>query len=344
VATSRRSCAADTNFQHLLIENHIFPDGYNYYNNLPATKPANFDAIQERLAESRSSLSPSRRDPSEFEKYQRANATALTEADIMGNVIPLISGTAHNISSKQNLLFTDLALVTGGSTVQLKPDIYDGAPRAQVDVGVQKDLDRVITPSKHIQAPIAPNYFLEAKSSLKLPEEAKRQITHDLAAGARGMSSLQNYKEETPQYDDNAYTIGATYHGAGLMQLYTGHVQPGSAGQTETYVTQVKAFAMTSDADSYYRGVSAFRNSRELAQEFRDNLIQSANSKAQYIEATEEASADPSTQLSPIATEGAAPAVDSSVTSHPSSRYQTRRKRRRPSPSPGKRRMRSSRS
>jgi hypothetical protein len=38
------------------------------------------------------------------------------------------------------------------------------------------------------------------------------QLTQDLAAGARGMHQMQSYGEDELVYDDNARTVGATYH------------------------------------------------------------------------------------------------------------------------------------
>ncbi|KAL2255536.1 hypothetical protein VTK26DRAFT_3174 [Humicola hyalothermophila] len=45
-------------------------------------------------------------------------------------------------------------------------------------------------------------------------------------------------------------------------------------------MTQIKAFAMTSDRDTFVQGATAFRNARDAAQRHRDSFIQAANAKA----------------------------------------------------------------
>jgi hypothetical protein len=55
-------------------------------------------------------------------------------------------------------------------------------------------------------------------------------------------------------------------------------------------MSQVKAFAMTSDRDTFVQGATAFRNARDLAQRYRDEFIQAANARAgQSNEAAAEA-------------------------------------------------------
>ncbi len=45
-------------------------------------------------------------------------------------------------------------------------------------------------------------------------------------------------------------------------------------------MTQVKAFAMTSDRDAFVQGATAFRNARDSAQRHCDSFIQAANARA----------------------------------------------------------------
>lgn len=269
---SKKSSAADSTFERVLMENNIFPDGFCYHQSLPAVQPGNLEQVRCRLVVSRESLSPSRRDPSDFDDFRRANTIALSDSKVMSYVVPFLCGknAGARVASQENLLFSTLASRTDGATVGPKPDMFDGAPMLQVHPQVRKDLDKYIIPTKHANVPIAPNHFFEAKSSLGVTEEARRQITHDLAAGSRAMHKLQNYEEATARDDGNAYTLGATYHTSGLLKIYTGHVRPGSAGQTETYVNQVRAFAMTNDVDTYYRGVTASEMDASL---LRDSVI-----------------------------------------------------------------------
>lgn len=204
----------------------------------------------------------------------------------MSNVVPFLGGQSagEHIASQENLVFNNLTSLTYGATVDPKPDLFDGTTFTQVHPRVRDDLNSLIIPTKHTHAPIAPNFFLQAKRSLGVPHEAQRQVTHNIAAGSRAMNALQNYKEvSTVPYDGNAYTFGATYHASGLLKIYAGHLHPGLTGP-ETHVTQIKGFDMTSDADTFYNGLTAYRNARDLAHETRNDLIRSANSKAQAAE------------------------------------------------------------
>lgn len=83
----------------------------------------------------------------------------------MSQVVPFFSGRGSGtpIASQENLVLNNLTSLTDGVTVDPKPDIYDGATFTQVHAQVRKDLDSLIIPTNHTQAPIAPNYFFEAK-------------------------------------------------------------------------------------------------------------------------------------------------------------------------------------
>lgn len=95
------------------------------------------------------------------------------------------------------------------------------------------------------------------------------------------MHALQNYGEEEPGFDGNTYSYSSTYH-AGHMKLFVHHVTPPTVPGmgAEYHMTQIKAFAMTSDRDTFVQGATAFRNTRDLAQRHRDRFVQTANIRA----------------------------------------------------------------
>lgn len=285
--SNKRLSAADTAFERVLEIHRILSDESCYAQDLPDVPCNNLDRIQHALAVSRASLSPSRRDPFMHKQFKRANA-AISETKTIHEVMPFLRGTGmigeNKIANEQNLLFNNLASLTGGVTVDPKPDMFDGAWRRQIHDQVQSDLDAYIIPTKHPHAPIAPNYFFEVKSRSGSTEEARRQIVHDVAAGSRAMNALRTYRQATTlPYDGNAYTLGTTYHGSGVVKIYAGHMQPGPSGP-ETYVNEVSSFLLTRDVDSFYEGVGAFRNARDLAYKLRNELIASANAKAQPVQ------------------------------------------------------------
>jgi hypothetical protein len=134
--------------------------------------------------------------------------------------------------------------------------------------------------------PAVPNWFLEIKGPNGIPAVATRQARYDGAIGARAIHSLQNYGEEEPVYDGNAYTYSSTYQ-TGRLKLYAHHVTaPTAPGERPEYhMTQVKASDMTEDREAFVKGATAFRNARDLAQRHRDRFIQEANARVRQPDA-----------------------------------------------------------
>lgn len=196
--------------------------------------------------------------------------------DVVG---PFLCGEDRDIASQDNMGFTNMKSITQEATVDPQPDLFDGARRRQVHAQVRQDLDQLIVPTKEPQAPIAPNFFNEAKPQDGNPASAKRQITHNLSVGARAMEALRNYKREL-SYDGNAYALGSTYHGDGTLHMYAAHMVAKPGGQ-EIFVSRMGSYAVVNDVHEFRKGVRAFGNGRELAQEFRDDIIRIANSRVE---------------------------------------------------------------
>jgi hypothetical protein len=269
---SRRSSAYDKDFEQHYIDHRV------YLNNRKS-KAGGLEGLHQRLPHPRPSLSPSRFSDHAFEDFQQKVEDVIDEGDVMRDVMPIIAGHA-NIPSKQNLQFTRLDSMTDGVTVDPKPDFYDGARLGDIDKSVREELGPFIIPTGHRTAPVAPNFFLEAKAPHGAADVAKRQAMQNGAYGARAMHSLQSYSEGKPVYDGNAYTITSTYHaGTGTLQMYTTHPTREEDGP-EYHMTQVSAFALTSDPDTFRQGVTAFRNARDWVQEQRDAFILAANKRA----------------------------------------------------------------
>jgi hypothetical protein len=49
-------------------------------------------------------------------------------------------------------------------------------------------------------------------------------------------------------------------------------------------MTQIGSYTLTADFDTYRRGLTAFRNARDLAKEKRDRFIEEANVKARALD------------------------------------------------------------
>jgi hypothetical protein len=227
----------------------------------------------------RASLSPSKFSDQDFKDFKRANAHAFKEKQVTNTVIPIIEGKmGDGRCVAGDIPFNNLDHLTDGTIAPGKPDLFYGARPEQLDRRIRLELSSRIIPSTQDDLPMAPNFFLEAKGPDGSAVIARRQACYDGALGARGLYSLQVYGHEAPVYDDNAYTITSIYND-GTLKLYTSHpVQPREpSGQPEYYTNQLKAWAVSSDVETFRQGATAYRNSRDWAKEKRDGFIEAAN-------------------------------------------------------------------
>ncbi|OAA48546.1 hypothetical protein NOR_01796 [Metarhizium rileyi] len=261
---AKRSSAYDRDFEQKLIDHNIYPKGHEYPDDV-IPEPGNLNDITQTLVAPRGSLSPSRFDQAAFKAFTLANDRVISEGNVMAKILPAILGDA-DLPSEGNLPFTNLASITDGTTVDAIPNLYDGVYPKDVDRSVRQDLNDMIIPTTHGRAPAVPNFFVEAKAPRGGADVAKRQACLDGAIGARAMHSLQTYGEGKPSYDGNAHAFSSTYHD-GTLKIYTHHVTaPRAEGdRAEYHMTQLKAYALTSDREAFVQGVTAFRNARDLA-------------------------------------------------------------------------------
>lgn len=273
----RKSSAYHRDFEQHLIDHGIHP-------NNRTQKPHNWDGIQQKMAQPRPSLSPSKFSDSAFETFQQANEEALTEAMVMRKPFPIISGDA-DIPSAGELPFGNLKPLTDGTLVDAKPDFYDGACPAQIDRRIRAGLGSSIIPSTQQHAPALPNFFTEVKGPDGSAAVAKRQACYDGALGARAIHELRSFGADTTiAYDNNAYTITSTYHD-GQLKMYTTHPEPSTDpdNSTEYHMTQLGGWALTGSNRQFREGASAFRNGRDWAEERRNELIAAANGRVTGI-------------------------------------------------------------
>ncbi|KAK3304692.1 uncharacterized protein B0T15DRAFT_250724 [Chaetomium strumarium] len=289
-SNTKPTSAYDDAFEQHMIDNSIYPPFYDFPDNRPTLKPNNLSEDRRVLSTSRPSLSPSHFTETAFEDFQRKNRTA-SESTVKRNVIPIITGNS-DIPNKGDLYFINIEPMTGGPIVKAMPDFFDGARAGDIHNKIRNadekgNLNKLIIPTKHASAPVAPNFFLESKAHGG-GAVALRQALHDGAIGARAMHALQNYGAEEPAFDGNAYTYSSTYHaGTGTLKLYAHHATPPIApgGRPEYHMTQVDGWDLTGNIDTFRRGVTAFRNARDLAQRHRNSLIQTANTRARQSNA-----------------------------------------------------------
>lgn len=280
--STRKSSAYNRDFEQHLVDHGIYPSHYNFPDDREPARPSNEKEILERLAQSRSSLSPSRFSDKAFASFVRTTSQALTEADLMRRSFPTIVGDV-SIPSAGELPFGNLEPMTDGTLVDAKPDFYDGANPEQIHQRVRKELASYIIPSTEHNAPLLPNFFTEAKGPDGSAAVAKRQACYDGALGARAMRSLQRFGMESSKEtcDNNAYAITSTYHD-GNLKLYTTHpvCTAERSNSIEYHMTQIGGWDLTGSSGQFREGVSAFRNARDLAKEERDKMIIAANGNA----------------------------------------------------------------
>jgi len=279
-STTRKSSAYNRDFEQHLIDHDIYPEEYD--NDEDSEEPANMEDINQRLAQSRSSLSSSRFTREQFLNFKKKNREALTENKVMSKVFPIIAGTA-DIPSLKNLSFGNFKDLTDGSITKGQPDFYDGSRPANLDKRIRDELGPYVVPSTNTAAPCVPNFYTEGKGPKGDTSVCRNQALYDGALGARGIHALRSFVDPETAYDNNAYTITSTYHGgSGALKLYTTHRTP-STNPNRDYefrMTQLRGWDMTDNPDTFRQGAGALRNARDWAKEKREELITSANGKA----------------------------------------------------------------
>ncbi|KAI9824005.1 MAG: hypothetical protein M1826_007538 [Phylliscum demangeonii] len=282
----RMSSDYDGSFGHNLLYCGIYPDGYESKYDCPPPAPKNLEEIRQRLAQRRSSLSPTTFADSHFLDFKRTNKGPQNEGHILRYVVPVIAGPRDDRSPPGNGVKFDNMKSMDPDLMKPIPDIYYGAHPGKIDERVRDAIERYVVPSSSATRPVVPNYMVEVKTVEARPAVTARQARYDGAFGARAMHHLQNYGASTAVYDGNAYAITATYQD-GYLKMYATH--PAEAkdpnGPPQYYMTQLNSFALLNTAEDFRRGAAAFRNARDWTAEQRTRLITAANETAQRIPA-----------------------------------------------------------
>ena len=277
--TGRRTSSYNPAFEQHLIEHGVYPNGYEYMDDRVSVRPDNWEVIQQRMVQSRPSLSPSRFSEDHFNHYKREVHRALDEPDMMAKAFPILRGDV-NIPSATQRLFGNLAPLTDGTIVDAKPDISYGARPEQLDPRVREELSAYVVPSTNQSAPILPNNSTEGKGPGGTWMVADQQTCYAGALGARAMQHLQSYRQPEPVYDNNAYTITSTFDGRHL-HLYTTHptAPTNGGGRPEYHMNQLNSWGMTGNVETFRHGATAYRNARDWAKEKRDEFIDVTNER-----------------------------------------------------------------
>ncbi|PTB40416.1 hypothetical protein M441DRAFT_28232 [Trichoderma asperellum CBS 433.97] len=274
----------DRAFQQHLIDYGIFPHAYEFPDGQLLPKLENKGDILRSLVQSRASLAHfSNHD---FRKFELAEAQAIRERDITTSVIPIIEGDIGDRKCLAGKIpFTNLEHLTDGTLVPANPDIFYGARPEQLHPQIRKELNSRVVPSTQSELPIAPNFFVEVKGKDGSATVTQQQLFYDMALGERGQQALRSRNPFYASYDNKSHTLGYLYLD-GQLKIYATHaIQPSSpAGQPGFVVTQLGAFALTNDVDTFRRGAAAYRNGRDWAKKQRNDAIEQANEMLSWDE------------------------------------------------------------
>ncbi|OJK03601.1 hypothetical protein ASPACDRAFT_49718 [Aspergillus aculeatus ATCC 16872] len=277
----------DPHFENHLLQNGIYMPFSRYPDGSRPSKPGNFAEITRRIQAPRlsSALPKSTTLDQEYEDFLELNDDAADEQVVITEVLPALEGK-HRARSQVagGHPFKNLIPLTDGTLASAKPDLYHGARPNQLAPAIQKQLHKQILPSSQSNRPVAPNFFIEAKGQYGTARAATRQACYDGALGARAMHTLRQFGDVGDSgYDDMAYTIMSTYC-AGTLGIYATHPTKSRSPDrfTDYVMTQIGHYSMIGSPESYRQGLDAYRNSRDLAKEYRDEIIRQANERYQY--------------------------------------------------------------
>lgn len=280
-STIRKSSAYDSDFEQHLIDHDVYPYKYDYDDDDDFVYSDNWKEINERLAQSRSSLSPSRFSREAFWKFEKINMQTLTENAVMSKAFPIIADIV-DVFSQKNILFENLKDLTDDSITKAKPDFYDESRSTELNRQIRKKLSFYIVPSTNIVASCLLNFFTKGKDSNENAAICKRQALYDDAVSAREMHELRSYVDSETTYDNNAYTITSTYHGdSETLIVYTTHLTlfKDIKRSIEYCMTQLNLFVTINNSEIFRQETTLLRNVRELTKEKREELIAATNGK-----------------------------------------------------------------
>jgi hypothetical protein len=269
----------DAAFRQCLIDNGIYPT--DYQNPHGDQIPENLSEVLQRLQCQRSSLSTSQFNQDDFKHFKDARIAGTTEAAVMSNIFPTIRGK-ETIPSDQNVPFNHLEYI--GYVADPKPDYFNGVRPEQIRLTVRQDIGQYILPCNDMSRPALPSFFLEVKGTKDHIEESELQVTQDLAYAMRGIHKIRSYRQQ-PVYDNKAYAFGATFHAAeSTLHLYAMHMTKttagDSAGRAEFHTTKLRSYFLGQSVDDCRQGITAWRNLKDLAKEYRDRFVAAANEAA----------------------------------------------------------------
>ena len=184
-STTSRSRKSITPYDHAFEQNLI---DYGVYLDNRAQTPENLEEINERLANPRSSLSPSKFSKTTFKAFQASDFQAKDEDNVMIDVVLVISSLhQNNHFLARKTKFGNLKPLIDSTIAPTNPDLFYSARPKQLDRRICDKLSGYIIPSTMEDKPIVPNFYFEAKGLDESATVVRRQACYDSAIGVRGL-------------------------------------------------------------------------------------------------------------------------------------------------------------
>lgn len=277
--------AYDTNFEKMLADRGITqPD--------PDHEPVNKNEWLVGLAQERSSNSVETISDDYFREFQRVVKQAHVETKVMKFIYPYLRGDARVDNAhigQQNRVCANWEKLTDEKLVIPQPDLFDGINELSYPQ-LRSELPKSIVPADN-NSPSLPNLFAEFKSPKGTSGCAERQACYDGALGARGIHRARNYGMEPGEemYDNKAYTISFTYVGgtlAAFLHFISKRRDPADDLQYKMHL--LDGWHLRGNMDQLKKGITAFRNARDMARRIREEVARIASAKVKQIMPTSE--------------------------------------------------------
>lgn len=210
-----------------------------------------------------------------------------TEEGLARSIFQTIKGPPI-YKSVDNFDCQNFVSMTSNEATKPKPDYLEGATVTDVHPVIQRELKSVITPSVYgfpDKNPIAPNLAVELKSTTGDIRTAQFQVSQDGAYCARALHALDHWRraaDDPSPYDGKAYGYSATYlDGTGFLQMYSHHVEVMANGQQRYHIVTLDTAYLLHSRKELLKGITAFRNLKDMAAERRNAIIYGANARVE---------------------------------------------------------------
>lgn len=277
----KRVGPGDVGFEKILQEHQIIMPWVDVQRRHDGT--GDLAAGRERLRQPRAAGEPIPRTADDFHQFTMASYTP-NQGSVMGDVFPIMKGPCAYTGIK-DLDCSHFASMTSGRATPPRPSYLEGASMKDVHPVVARELAPLIVPSaEHQLMPVAPNLAVTVASGADCIRTAVHQACLAGAHCARALHALDRWgrpADEASPFDGRAVAYSAVYQDyVGALEVYSHRVEVAAGGRPRYRMTKLDTALLLVDEGKLHRGVTAFRNLRDLAAERRDAILKAADARA----------------------------------------------------------------